>query len=204
MNIEDLRLHADIISADGHKLGALSRFVFELASRKLTHIVIDTGILRSGQPFWKGGWGLSHDRFVPIGVLESADSRAIRLTMTADEFRDLSHDYVEEYFKPLPDLEPGEPDLSDIARLAMSIPGEPGPYLMQQATALPPHEAEVHDESPVAAEPAPEDRRGRARTLRGRHEADPRAVIRRATCSRRKSCRSTTSSRWSAASCGCR
>lgn len=149
MNIEDLRLHADIISADGHKLGTLSRFVFEPVSRKLTHIVIDTGILRSGQPLWKGGWGLSHDRFVPIGVLASADSRAIRLTMTADEFRDLSHDYVEEYFKPLLDLEPGEPDLSDIARLAMSIPGEPGPYLMQQATALLPHEAEVHDDSPV-------------------------------------------------------
>jgi sporulation protein YlmC with PRC-barrel domain len=149
MKLEDLRLHADIVSADGHKIGHLSRFVFEPATHKLTHIVVDTGILRSGEALWKGGWGLSHDRIVPIGVLDRADSHAVHITMTGDEFRDLSHDYLEEYFKPLPDLEKGEPDLSDIARFATSIPGEPGPYMMQQQTALPPNEAEVGDDAPV-------------------------------------------------------
>ena len=51
----------------------VSRFVFEPATRKLTHIVVDTGILRSGEALWKGGWGLSHDRIIPIGVLQDAD-----------------------------------------------------------------------------------------------------------------------------------
>ena len=149
MNIEDLRLHADVFSADGHKLGTLSRFVVHKEDLRLTHIVVDTGILRSGEALWKGGWGLSHDRMLPLGVVDAADSDEVRITMTADEFRDLSVDFTEEYFKSVPDRDPGRPDLSDVQRLAMSIPGEPGPYLMQQDTVLGPGDADIRAGSPV-------------------------------------------------------
>jgi sporulation protein YlmC with PRC-barrel domain len=149
MNIEDLRLEASVVSSDGHKLGKLSRFVFERDSLKLTHIVVDTGILRSGEALWKGGWGLSHDRLVPLGCVSRADSDEIRITMSGDEFRDLSVDFSEEYFTTIPDNEPGRPDASDVVRLATSIPGEPGPYLMQQTTAVHATEADIRADSPV-------------------------------------------------------
>lgn len=149
MNIEDLRLHAGVVSSDGHKLGSLSRFVINKESLKLTHIVVDTGILRSGQALWKGGWGLNHDRLLPIGVLGHAGSDDISITMSADEFAELSIDYIEEYFTHTPDMEKGRLDASDIARIAQSIPGEPGPYIMQQVTAIGPDLADIASDSPV-------------------------------------------------------
>ena len=149
MKLEDLRPGAAVISRDGHKVGTLSRFVIDGEPLKLTHIVVDTGIFRSGEPLWKGGWGMSHDRMLPLGALERADSDEIHITMSGDEFKELSADYVEEYFEQAPDAEPGRPDLSDLRRLAMSIPGEPGPYLMRQVSALAPGAMEVAKDSPV-------------------------------------------------------
>ncbi len=149
MKLDDLRLEASVVSSDGHKLGKLSRFVFDTESLKLTHIVVDTGILRSGEALWKGGWGLSHDRLLPLGAVKEAGSVEIRITMTADEFRDHSVDFSEEYFTAIADAEPGRLDRSDLARFATSIPGEPGPYLMRQATAVPPGEADIRADSPV-------------------------------------------------------
>jgi len=149
MNLDDLRLKADVLSSDEHKLGHVSRFIIDGESKRLTHLVVDTGIFRSGEALWKGGWGMSHDRVVPFGAVASATSRAVRITMSADEFKELASDYVEEYFVSVPDANPRGPDASDLQRLAMSIPGEPGPYLMQQVDARPPHEVEIARDSPV-------------------------------------------------------
>ncbi len=149
MNIEDLRLHASVVSSDGHKLGSLSRFVINKENLRLTHIVVDTGLLRSGQALWKGGWGLNHDRLLPVGVVRHAGSDDISITMSADEFAELSIDYIEEYFTNTPDMEKGRPDAGDLVRIAQSIPGEPGPYIMQQVTAIGPDLADIAADSPV-------------------------------------------------------
>jgi sporulation protein YlmC with PRC-barrel domain len=149
MRIEDLRPGVDVVSSDGHKLGTLHRLVFEEDTLKLTHVVVDTGILRSGTPLWEGGWGLSHDRMVPLSAVEGATSDRVVLSMTPREFRERSVDYVEEYFQQAPDAEPGRLDTSDIRRAAMSIPGEPGPYLMFEKRALPPDAVDIVDGSPV-------------------------------------------------------
>ena len=149
MNLEDLHLDADVLARDGHKLGKLHRFVIDKATYKLTHVVVDTGILRSGQPIWKGGFGLDHDRTVPIGAVAEANSDAVHLSMSAEEFRDHSTDFLEEYFVNAPDLHKGAPDASDLGRLAMSIPGEPGPYIMQATTSQAPGSADVRTDSPV-------------------------------------------------------
>jgi len=149
MKLEDLRTGASVLSSDGRKLGTISRFVVAGGSRKLTHIVVDTGILRSGTPLWEGGWGLSHDRVVPLGVLRDATSDEVRLTMTADEFRDLSVDYVQERFEPFPDDEPGRLDGSDIARLAMSIPGSPGAFLISETLAKDAMALDIREGLPV-------------------------------------------------------
>jgi sporulation protein YlmC with PRC-barrel domain len=149
MHLEDLRLGADVLSDDGHKLGTLSRFVINTDSHKLTHIVIDTGVLRSGEPLWKGGWGVSHDRIVPIGCLKDASDRAIHITMRGEDFLQVSRDFEEEYFEEMPDERAGWPDASDVRRVAASFPGEPGPYLMRERNVLAPHEADIPDDAPV-------------------------------------------------------
>lgn len=149
MNLEELRPGASVMSRDDHKLGTLSRFIINKASGKLTHIMVDTGILRSGEALWKGGWGMSHDRILPLGVLAAVKDDDLHLTMTADEFKELSADYIEEYYEPIPDVEPGRPDLSDIARIATSIPGEPGPFMLFEARAQAPGEDEIKKDSAV-------------------------------------------------------
>ena len=149
MQLEDLRIGAAVHSGDGHKLGSLSKFVVTEGSLRLTHIVVDTGILRSGEPLWKGGWGLSHDRVLPLASVSTASSDRIELSMTADEFKEHSADYAEEYFEPMPDLDPGSLDLGDVARVLSSIPGEPGPWLMLERRAIAPHEVEIPKDAPV-------------------------------------------------------
>jgi sporulation protein YlmC with PRC-barrel domain len=149
MKLEDLHLGAGVLSRDGRKLGSLSRFVINRDSLALTHVVVDTGILRSGTPLWEGGWGLSHDRVVPVGVVQHADSREVRISMSADEFRDHSVDYVDEHFDRIPDAHPGWPDASDVRRIASSIPGEPGPYMLHEVEAHAPDEVDIRRDSPV-------------------------------------------------------
>ena len=149
MKLEDLHAGAAVFSSDGHKLGTLQRFVFNKTTLKLTHIVVDTGILRSGEPLWKGGWGMSHDRVIPLGVLREAAADKITITMSGDEFKDLSVDYVQESFEQMPDDRPGWPDASDVRRLLASMPGEPGPYLLTEAHAIDPGAVEVKKDSPV-------------------------------------------------------
>lgn len=147
MNLEELRLGATIVSRDGHALGNLSRFVVNKDSYAVTHIVIDTGLLRSGD--WKNAWGLSHDRVVPLGVLDNAGPEKISLTMTGDEFKDLSVDYIDEGFASIQDWAPGRIDASDIARITSSFPGEPGPYFMYQTEARTPDEVDIPKDARV-------------------------------------------------------
>jgi uncharacterized protein YrrD len=149
MQLEDLRIGADVVSDDGHKLGTLSRFVVRESDFRLTHVVVDTGILRSGEPLWKGGWGLSHDRILPLAAVVSATSDRITLSMAADDFRDHSVDYQQEYFADMPDREPGLPDVSDLARIAASLPGEPGPYVMLEQRAIAAGDVEIPKDAAV-------------------------------------------------------
>ena len=149
MELEDLRIGADVTSSDGHKVGSVNKFVLLEDGLRLTHVVVDTGIFRSGEPLWKGGWGMSHDRVVPLAAIASATSERVTLTMTADEFKEHSVDYEQEYFAPMPDLEPGRADVGDLARIASSIPGEPGPWVMLETRALRPGEVDVPKDAPV-------------------------------------------------------
>ena len=149
MNLEDLRIGAPVQSNDGHKVGSLSRFVIHRDSHRLTHLVVDTGIFRSGEPLWKGGWGMSHDRVVPLGVVASATSNELVLTMSAEEFRDQTRDFAEDYFERIEDTAPGRLNATDLTGLLRSIPGEPGPYVMYDTQAKEPDEVDIGKGSPV-------------------------------------------------------
>jgi hypothetical protein len=46
--LDDLHADASVLSRDGHKVGVLKRFVVRKDDLVLTHVVVDTGIFRSG------------------------------------------------------------------------------------------------------------------------------------------------------------
>jgi sporulation protein YlmC with PRC-barrel domain len=145
----DLHVGADVVSRDGRKLGTLSRVVVNKDTLSLTHVVVDTGILRSGKPLWEGGWSLPHDRVVPLAALSDVGSDRIELTMSADEFRDYSVNYDTDVFRPIPDLKPGRLDASDLQRFVTSLPGEPGPFVITDVMAKAPGEVDIKKDSPV-------------------------------------------------------
>lgn len=149
MKLEDIRTGVEVFSRDGHKLGSLSRVVLQKQGLRITHVVVHTGILRSGKPLWEGGFGLPYDKIVPLGVLGEATPEHVQLTMTADEFRDLAVDYDVEMFSQMPDAEPGRFDASDVERLVSSIPGEPGAIVVTDAVALAPDEVDIRKDSSV-------------------------------------------------------
>src|SRR5262249_44066804 len=120
LKLEDAREGADVISADGHKLGKLSRVVVKEATLEITHLVVDPGLLHRGESLWAGGWGTPSERVIPVGVLEDEIHDPVHITMTAEEFRDLSIKYDSVYTKPNPSL---------LGALAGSMPGGMGPYV---------------------------------------------------------------------------
>lgn len=144
----DLHAGADVVSRDGHKLGTLSRVVVNKDTMKLTHVVVDMGVFRSGTSLLKG-WSMPHDRVVPLQSLGEITDERIELTMTAEEFRDHTVNYDTAVFKPIPDVKPGRPDVSDLARFVTSLPGEPGPFVIYDVLAKSPNEVEIQKDSPV-------------------------------------------------------
>lgn len=109
-------LHAgvDVFSADDHKLGRLHRLVLRRADMSVSHVVVDIGFLRSGKQLWQGGIGLEYDRIVPVSAVASADDKAVRLTMTAELFKD-AEPYTEAAYEEPQDMTPGEFDIPDVA-----------------------------------------------------------------------------------------
>ena len=140
MKLEDAREGADVISRDGHKVGKLSRVVVKEENLEITHLVVDPGLLHSGESLWAGGWGQPHERVIPVGVLEDETGGAIHITMTAEEFRDLSVKYDTIYAKRDPSL---------ISSVLNSMPGGIGPYVLFDVMAKEPDEVDIKEDSPV-------------------------------------------------------
>ncbi len=140
MKLEDAREGADVISSDGHKVGKLSRVVVKEESLEITHLVVDPGLLRSGESLWAGGWGNPHERTIPVGVLEDETDDAIQITMTAEQFRDLSVKYDMIYAKRDPSL---------ISSVLNSMPGGIGPYVLFDVMAKEPDEVDIKEDSAV-------------------------------------------------------
>ena len=135
MGIEDLRAGAPVLSRDGDRLGTLSRVVVQKDTLRLTHLVVDAGH--------------GDERVVPFGVLRDATEQAVRLSMDAVEFRDMSLKYDIQVYQPMADAEKGRLDLSDVNRVVASIPGELGPGVMTDVLAKAPDEVDIVKDSPV-------------------------------------------------------
>lgn len=81
--LEDLHIGVAVRGSDEKHLGALSRIVIEPASDQVTHLIVEPGLLESGNALKPGGWEVPRERVVPMELVTSASKDEVHLT--ADE-----------------------------------------------------------------------------------------------------------------------
>ncbi|GEM_PF-1636108 len=78
-HLEDLRIGAQARGRDRQSLGELQRIVVSETNHQVTHLVIDPGLLASGNALAPGGWEKPRARVVPISLLIKATPQEIML-----------------------------------------------------------------------------------------------------------------------------
>jgi uncharacterized protein YrrD len=81
--LEDLHIGTDVKGRDGSHLGTLTRIVIERDTGAVTYLVVDPGLVESGNLFAPGGWEKPRERMVPLSLLKDATSE--RVTLACDE-----------------------------------------------------------------------------------------------------------------------
>lgn len=85
--VEDLRIGVAVTGSDAKNLGKLTRIVIDRADGQVTHLVVDPGLLESGNALAPGGWEQPRERVVPIAMVVSAGERGVALTCDEDAFK---------------------------------------------------------------------------------------------------------------------
>jgi sporulation protein YlmC with PRC-barrel domain len=97
--LEDLHIGVPVTGRDGRHLGALKQIVVDSASTQVTHVVVDPGLVESGNFLAPGGWERPRSRIVPVTLIASADDKGVRLSCDEAQFKQLplfeSDRYVE-------------------------------------------------------------------------------------------------------------
>jgi sporulation protein YlmC with PRC-barrel domain len=84
--LEDLSIGAPVVSSNGRQIGTLQRIVVERDERRVTHIVIDPGLLESGNLLAPGGWEKPRARIVPISAVQNIGTEVIQLALDENAF----------------------------------------------------------------------------------------------------------------------
>jgi uncharacterized protein YrrD len=85
--LEDLHIGVPVRDPSGHHLGTLTRIVVARDDRRVTHLVVDPGLLESGNLLAPGGWEKPRERVVPVSLVTSADDKQVALSCEEAEFR---------------------------------------------------------------------------------------------------------------------
>ena len=87
--IEDLRIGAPVQASTGKRLGKLSRVVVDGTSKRVVSLVVDPGLVESGNLLAPGGWQRPRERVVPVGQVASATPDLVTLAAAEDAFDQL-------------------------------------------------------------------------------------------------------------------
>jgi sporulation protein YlmC with PRC-barrel domain len=104
--LEDLSIGAPVVGNDGHQIGTLQRIVVERDERRVTHIVVDPGLLESGNLLSPGGWEKPRARIVPISAVQHIGTEVIQLAFDQRAFAERPL-FEQEYYANA-DLQTGE------------------------------------------------------------------------------------------------
>jgi sporulation protein YlmC with PRC-barrel domain len=81
--VDELRIGATVHGANDKKIGTLKRIVLERDGARVTHLVVDPGLIESGNFFAPGGWEKPRERLAPIALVSATGERGV--TLTCDE-----------------------------------------------------------------------------------------------------------------------
>lgn len=87
--IEDLRIGTAVHASAGKQIGQLSRIVVDGASDRVVSLVVDPGLVESGNLLAPGGWERPRERVVPVAQVASTAPDSIALTLSEDDFEQL-------------------------------------------------------------------------------------------------------------------
>ncbi len=77
--IEDLAIGADVKDASGARLGTLTRVILDGTTDTVVGLVVDPGLVRSGNLLAAGGWERPRERVVPTQLVAEVTEDSVRL-----------------------------------------------------------------------------------------------------------------------------
>ncbi len=155
--LEDLHIGVAVRGSDGRHLGTLQRIVVAHdGQRQVTHVVVEEGLIESGNALAPGGWEKPRGRIVPIELVAHADDHELTLACDEPAFKAFPL-FEEEHAIPVDEAGPaGEPhdrfEAGEVIRYISSAAGLGGaPYLAPEAITFNegPGEAEIGEGTPV-------------------------------------------------------
>jgi uncharacterized protein YrrD len=87
--LEDLHIGATVTSSSGAHLGTLSRVVVDGTSDQVVGLVVDPGLVESGNLLAPGGWERPRERVVPTSLVLSVTQDGLRLSCDEAAFAQL-------------------------------------------------------------------------------------------------------------------
>ena len=87
--LDQLHIGVAVHGSDGKKLGALKRIVVERDDQRVTHLVVDPGLVESGNLLAPGGWDKPRERMLPIALVTAASDAGVTVTCDEAAFRAL-------------------------------------------------------------------------------------------------------------------
>jgi sporulation protein YlmC with PRC-barrel domain len=87
--IEDLRIGAPVRASSGKHLGKLARVVVDGKSNRVVSLVVDPGLVESGNLLAPGGWERPRERVVVVDQVASAAPDLVTLAIAEDAFDQL-------------------------------------------------------------------------------------------------------------------
>ncbi len=81
--LDELHIGAHVHGANAKKIGSLKRIVVERDDLRVTHLVVDPGLIESGNLFAPGGWEKPRERLVPIALVTATNDDGV--TLACDE-----------------------------------------------------------------------------------------------------------------------
>jgi uncharacterized protein YrrD len=152
--LEDLHIGVRVRGSDGHHLGTLQRIVVAQDGSQVTHVVVEEGLIESGNALAPGGWEKPRSRVVPIALVAHADDHELTLTCDEPAFKAFPL-FEEEYAIPEAAAAPaGESprqfEADEVIRYISSAAGG-APYVAPEAITFDerPGEAEIGEGTPV-------------------------------------------------------
>lgn len=153
--LEDLHIGVAVRGSDGRHLGTLKRIVVAHdeggagEAARVTHIVVEEGLIESGNALAPGGWEKPRGRLVPVALVAHAGDHELTLTCDEPAFKAFPI-FEEEHAIPVGAAGPagashGRFEVGELIRYISSAAGLGG------APLLPP-EAITYDERPDEAE----------------------------------------------------